>query len=559
MESGEHGCRFVARLSLLSKVGDLVGTLDYEAALAAVARLSIPELADWCIVDVLEDGAPRRMEVAHRDPARAPLAAALRAFPLDHAARQRLPSARALQSRRPILVPEYTDEMLRQETDGEYLDLARQLRVCSVLTVPVHVSSSLATVTFIMTAESGRRHGAEDVAVAEELVNRAAQVVENARVHQKLRQTEERFRVALAHSRVTLFEQDVHGRYRWIYNPPLGYRPEEVLGKSNEEIVPHDDAVLLDALDDAVFRGGERVHEEVRITPPSGEPRYLLVSQEPLRDRTGSIVGLTGAATDITEQKQAQEQLAQAVAFREQMMGILGHDLRNPLAAVRSLASLLLRRGDLPQGARDCVAEIDRAGYRMLEMIGTLLDFTRTRFTGELPIAPVSADLHDVCRRVIDEVAAAQPERVVELEVAGDGRGTWDPARLAQVVSNLVSNALQHGARDVPVRVSVGGDADEAFVHVENQGPPIPRELLAVIFEPFCRGSREASHAPGLGLGLFIARQIVTAHGGALAVESTAERGTRFTVRLPRCAARESATRAAEPWAAAGPGAAAQA
>jgi PAS domain S-box-containing protein len=536
LESDDHGCRFVARLSLLSKVGDLAGTLDYEAALGAVARLSIPELADWCIVDVLEEGAPRRMEVAHRDAARAPLAAALRAFPLDHAARQRLPSARALRSGRAILVADYTDEMLQRDTEGEYLELARQLHVRSVLTVPVHVSSSLATVTFIMTAESGRRHGAEDVAVAEELVSRAAQVVENARVHQRLRQTEERFRVALAHSRVTLFEQDVEGRYRWLYNPPLGFQPEQILGKRNEEIVPHEDAVRLDALDRAVLRDGECTHEEVRITPPGGEPHYLLVSQEPLRDRAGAVVGLTGAATDITEQKRAQEQLAQAVAFREQMMGILGHDLRNPLAAVRSLSALLLRRGDLPQGARDCVAEIDRAGHRMLEMIGTLLDFTRSRFTGELPIAPEPADLHEVCRRVIDEVTAARPDRTVELDVTGDGRGTWDPARLAQVVSNLVSNALDHGASDVPVRVFIGGDADEAFVAVENQGPVIPPELMAVLFEPFCRGSALRSASRGLGLGLFIARQIVTAHGGDIAVASSADEGTSFIVRLPRCA-----------------------
>jgi hypothetical protein len=118
----------VARLSLLSKVGALANTLDYEKVLAAVARLSIPELADWCVVDVVEEGDVRRMEVAHRDPARAPLAVALRAFPLDHAARQRLPVARALQSRRPVLIPDYTDRMLREQTDGEYLELARKLQ-----------------------------------------------------------------------------------------------------------------------------------------------------------------------------------------------------------------------------------------------------------------------------------------------------------------------------------------------------------------------------------------------------------------------------------------------
>jgi PAS domain S-box-containing protein len=435
-----------------------------------------------------------------------------------------------------VLIPEYTDEMLRQQTQGEYLELASQLHVCSVLVMPVALSSSIATMSFFMTAESGRRYGPEDVAVAEELVRRAAQVVENARVHQKLRQTEERFRIALAHSRVTVFEQDLEGRYRWIYNPPLGYRPEEVLGKTNEELVTPEEAARLDALDRAVVGSGLRVHEEVQITSPKGETRHLLVSQEPLRDGSGAVVGLSGAATDITEQKHAQEQLAQGLAFREQMVGILGHDLRNPLGAVRALAALVLRRADLPQNARECVAEIDRAAQRMLEMIGTLLDFTRSRFTGDFPISPMPADLHEVCRDVVAELQAAEPDRTVELELEGDGRGAWDPARIAQALSNLVSNALEHGAHDAPVRVSVAGDEDHAVVEVENEGPPIAPELMAVMFEPFCRGStlRDSSHARGLGLGLFIVSQIVGAHGGTIEVDSGVARGTRFTVSLPR-------------------------
>ncbi len=539
MDAGER-CKFVARLSLFSKLGSLAGVLDYEEALSAVARLAIPELADWCIVDVVEEGERRPVYVSHRDPARAPLAEALRAFPLDHAARRRLWAAQAARTGQPVLLPECTDEGLRQHAEGEYLELVRQLDVCSLLVIPVTLSSSLATMAFIMTSESGRHYGEEDVAVANELVRRAAQIVENARVHRRLRQTEERFRVALAHSNITLFEQDAEGRYRWIYNPPLGFRPSEVLGRKTEELVTTDEAARLTALDRAVLSSGERVQEEIRISQRGGEVHHLLVSQEPLRDASGAIVGLTGAATDITEQKRAQEQLAQALAFREQMMGILGHDLRSPLGAVRALTTLLLRRSDLPEGARESVAEIGRAGQRMLEMIGTLLDFTNTRFTGTLPIAPVPTDLHDVCRRVVGELLAAAPDRTIELALDGDGRGTWDPGRMAQVVSNLLSNALQHGARQAPVRISVAGDEASAVLAVENQGPAIAPELLPVIFEPFCRGSahRDASHAPGLGLGLYIVRQVVDAHGGSVAVDSTARR-TAFTVRLPRaCAAR---------------------
>lgn len=539
VHASDGNCRFVARLSLLSKVGDLAGTLDYERVLSAAARLSIPELADWCIVDVAEDGGePRRMEVAHRDPAKASLAAALRAFKLDHDARRRLPVARALRARVPVLIPDYTDEQLRQETSGEYLSLASRLHVRSVLVVPVALSGATAGMTFITTAESGRRYGEEDVAVAEELARRVAQVVENARVHRRLRQTEERFRVALAHSSITLFEQDREGRYQWIYNPPLGLEPSDVIGRKVSELVASEDAPVIAGLARDVLERREPVRREVTVRRPGGEPRHLLVTEEPARDATGAIVGLTGAATDITEQKRAQDQLAQALVFRDQVMGILGHDLRNPLGAIRALAALLRRRDDLPESARDCAAEIDRAGERMLEMIGTLLDFATSRFTERLPVAPVPADLGEVCRGVVGELRAASPGRRIDLDVRGDAAGQWDPSRIAQVVSNLVANALQHGARQAPVAVRVRGDGEAVVLEVRNEGPAIPPELRAVMFEPFCRGSalRDTSNARGLGLGLYIARQVVGAHGGTIEVDSTAERGTTFTVRLPRLA-----------------------
>jgi signal transduction histidine kinase len=184
------------------------------------------------------------------------------------------------------------------------------------------------------------------------------------------------------------------------------------------------------------------------------------------------------------------------------VLGILGHDLRNPLAAVRALASLLSRRESLPESVRESLSEIERAGKRMLEMIGTLLDFTTSRSTGRLPVVPVPMDLHAVCRGVVEELLAADPHRTIKLDFEGDGRGTWDPVRLAQVVSNLVGNALQHGAGHAAVRLSVGGDEEQVFLKVANQGPPISPALMAVLFEPFCRGpaGRDASHSRGLGL-----------------------------------------------------------
>ena len=527
-------CRRATRLQLLSKVGMLAGMLEYDEVLAAVARLSIPELADWCIVDVVENGEVRRAEVAHRDPARAALAAQVRQ--LSPAACHRYASWQALLSGRSLLVGDSTEEVLREQAGSTVcLGLAREVELRSLLVVPLVVRGTVvAVMTFATTVESGRRYGPEDQSLAEELAQRAAQLVENARLHQQLKQSEERFRVALAHTHVAVFEKDRDLRLRWIYNPGFGLDPANGIGKTGADLVP-EDAAHLTAQQRAILETGEPSRREQRVVI-GGEARHFVSHLEPLRDASGAIVGVTGAVADITEQKRAQESLADALAFREQVMGILGHDLRNPLSAMRVLASLLLRRPDLPEGAREQLAELDRAGRRMLEMIGTLLDFSESRFKGSLPVEPVAVDLHEVARGVVEELLAANPGRAVHRALLGDGHGRWDPARMAQVLSNLVGNALRHGMRDEPVRLSLDGNGEELVLTVTNHGAPIPPEIAPVLFEPFRRGPHgsDASHARGVGLGLYIAKQIVNAHGGEIRLTSTSEGETTFAVRLPR-------------------------
>jgi signal transduction histidine kinase len=231
-----------------------------------------------------------------------------------------------------------------------------------------------------------------------------------------------------------------------------------------------------------------------------------------------------------------QAELAGAVAFREQVLAIVGHDLRNPLHAIRLSACGALRGAGLSDDTRRVLGRIDSAATRMVEMIGTLLDFAKSRFGAGLPISPEAMNLDDVVRQAVDELLATNPDRVIEVQLDASGRGRWDPGRMAQVVSNLVGNALTHGATTEPVRVSVSSDEAAVVLEVHNRGPVIPTELMPVLFEPFRRGltSTKDSRLGGLGLGLYIVHQIVVAHGGTIAARSTAEAGTTFAVRLPR-------------------------
>lgn len=157
---------------------------------------------------------------------------------------------------------------------------------------------------------------------------------------------------------------------------------------------------------------------------------------------------------------------------------------------------------------------------------------------GGIPVEPTPLDFHELARHVVEEVQLAYPERHIHFQPGGDAQGAWDADRMAQVITNLVGNAVQHSPADSPIRVHSRGEDGVVFLEIHNEGPPIPAEVLPTLFEPFQRGRSTRGGAPGsLGLGLFISRQLVEAHGGLIEVRSAQGEGTTFTVRLPRVAA----------------------
>jgi signal transduction histidine kinase len=171
----------------------------------------------------------------------------------------------------------------------------------------------------------------------------------------------------------------------------------------------------------------------------------------------------------------------------------------------------------------------------MNRMVLDLLDFTRTRFGDEIPLAPRPTDIRKLMNDVASEVAASHPASTLQLETRGDLRGEWDPERLTQMLTNLVSNAVQHGSDKSPIRVVARGEPTEVVISVHNDGPVIPQQQIAELFSPMKRGAssdrRERRH---LGLGLYIVDKIVAAHGGSIKVHSSKDAGTTFSVYLPR-------------------------
>jgi PAS domain S-box-containing protein len=268
----------------------------------------------------------------------------------------------------------------------------------------------------------------------------------------------------------------------------------------------------------------------------------LRFSLEPLKDSAGIVYGVMTVAIDLTEQVHAREALEWALAeqrktdeLREQLVGVVGHDLRAPLHSITITASLMMKRGALPDSEVKSVALIARNADRMSKMISQLLDFTRSRLGGGIPIAPEPIDLTDLCADLIAESEAAHPDRTFRFASDVGVRGMWDPDRLGQLVANLLGNAVQHGSSDGPIALRLHNEGGGVSLAVHNEGVPIPADLLSSIFEPFRRGTREpGGRTESLGLGLYIVREIARAHGGEVSAESSEAGGTTFAVRLPR-------------------------
>ncbi len=228
----------------------------------------------------------------------------------------------------------------------------------------------------------------------------------------------------------------------------------------------------------------------------------------------------------------AAAELQRSIRFNEMFTGILGHDLRNPLSAILMAAQLLDKRSD-DENLKKPLARLISSGHRMARMIDQLLDFTRVRLGGGIPLLRAPTDLASLMRQTLDELHDAHPDSILKLERHGDTSGTWDADRLLQVFSNLVGNAVQHGGgHEVLARID-GTNPDHVFIEIRNHGT-IPSQHLSTLFDPLTQVSRQKEAAQGLGLGLHITREIVCAHQGRVRVESTDSEGTAFIIDLPR-------------------------
>jgi phosphoserine phosphatase RsbU/P len=363
---------------------------------------------------------------------------------------------------------------------------------------------------------------------------------EAARAAKALETSEERLRIALNATELGI----------WDYHPASGTIDADARGKSlfglpADAVMSYDELLSFLHPDDR-----EATHCAIQraLEPGSSgdcDVEYRVRRQGDRAERwvraTGRAVApdgggrrLIGTVQDVSARKHYEESSRRQTEFEQHLVGIVSHDLRNPLQAMMMGAHAALTRDSVDASLAKILARILSSGERAARMINDLLDFTQARAGGGLPVSRRAADLHEVARHTVGEVQMSAPDRTILLEASGDGHGTWDPDRLAQVVTNLAANALAYSAPESSVTVRTSGEAEQVLLEVHNLGPAIPPDVIPTLFEPFRRGKGGGGSARSVGLGLYIVRQIAVAHGGTVEVDSHPERGTTFRVRLPR-------------------------
>ncbi|RKH10641.1 PAS domain S-box protein [Corallococcus sp. CA047B] len=369
-------------------------------------------------------------------------------------------------------------------------------------------------------------------------------ITERHRAEQELRESETRYRLATLATRDIIWDWDLlTNEIHWSELAARVLRLDTSRDAAPMNMAwwasslhPEDRVRVTQELLDAIDSPEGRWVTAYRLRRGDGTWAFVEDRGRVVKNLEGRPFRMVGAMQDVTDRHAAETEAKRRAEFEQLLIGIVGHDLRNPISAITMAATTLARREDADPREQKAVARILSSAERAQRMLHDVLDFTQARLGGGIPMAPRSVDLVELVRQVMDEVQQAHPDRRLEVDHRGNTQLSCDPDRLAQVITNLVNNALAYGDALCPVRVRLRGHAGMVTLAVKNQGRPIPPALMPHLFEPLKRAEISEGNrmAHGLGLGLFIVKHIVDAHAGRLRVRSNAQDGTTFLVHLPR-------------------------
>lgn len=389
-----------------------------------------------------------------------------------------------------------------------------------------------------------QRWSADEIALLEQLTDRIWSAVEKARAEQAVHRGEERMRIALQNAPITVFNQSSDLRYTWLYNPPFGLKPEQMLGKKNRDLWSQvEDIETIEAIEQQALATGSVQRQDI-VIHHNGSHRYYNLTVEPLIDSNGSQMGLAGTLLDTTEHvfqrarlREQAEQLAAMDQRKDEFLALLGHELRNPLASVRSAVELLKQPNLSEQDRTQSIGIADRQLGHLLRLVDDLLNVARIT-SGRIQLQKQTIPLADSVADAVDSVRAHIDDSHHHLTLDLPTPPLYldaDPVRLTQIIANLLGNAAKYTNDNGQITLSARRDGNDVVLTVTDNGIGIPAEQLTRVFDLFTRIGSVGSHAPsGLGLGLSLVQRLVELHGGHVEAASAGlGQGSRFTVRLP--------------------------
>jgi len=517
------------RLSAINQLSHMLleAGASVESILDQLARALTATLCDGCSVLLLPGLYPRTSVSRHRREADGALLASISAIadPMVHAFDSSDHARRAL----PPAYHAYIDRL--------------GLRGLAILPFPT--SQPVKGVVTVTRDGTGVPFDHGDVATLQTCIEYAGLAVETALRFDAERAARNQLRAVLEHLPIGIISTDADGGLTLVNAaaallvPGIERAADRAQAFSLATWTSHDGAPIAeqDWIVGHALASNQAARAELSLVVADATPRAIVVSGVPLRDVRGRVVGSVTAIEDVSAERAATAERERIAEFQEQMLAIVGHDLRNPLGAmVAGLAVLDASTEGTP--AAQVVRRLESTTQRMTRIVEQLFDLTRARLGKGIPLERREVQLGAVVKAAVDEATLAHPRTRFELVDPIDVHGHWDPDRLGQVLSNLLGNAAQYGHKATPVKIQLEVAHDHVTITVRNaiRDRPIPPDQLETLFDPYRRGRGSERHHAGLGLGLYIVRQIVEAHGGRIDVESSAA-GTAFRVTLARARA----------------------
>jgi PAS domain S-box-containing protein len=534
-ELHEQNQREKARLAFLAEASELLASsLDYEVTLERVARLAVPRVADWCTVQVVENGALTRVAVAHTDPAMVELAQEyLAKYPEQP--REDRGLGRVLRTGEPEFVPSITEELLSAGIpDPEQRAMLQRLGLTASIVVPLKSRGKMLGAIRLL-ASGQRRFREDDVRLSEDLARRAAAAIENAQLHRAVLEQENRFRLAHAAARMGAWSWDiVHGRMTWSDEfrelHGLSHNAASTEGGGPGLIHPEDRERVLREMQEAFEQGGEFVSVEHRAMRVDGSVFWVHSRGRIERDADGRAAGIVGIAMDITERRQSEEALrkTEKLAAAGRLAATVAHEINNPLESIVNLVYLSRNVDGLPENVTAYLKTMDEELMRIAQIVRQTLGFYRES------VGPRKSDVGLIVSETVEVYRSRIAAREVKCEMELDKAlcAYVVPGELKQVVANLVSNAVDATDPGGRLRVTVRRAGDKAEIAVADTGCGIDIEHLPHVFEPFFTTKSDV----GTGLGLWVTKGIVEKQGGTILVSSSTDEtdhGTTITIALP--------------------------